>query len=170
MFKITIPQSTWNAINRLYLKTILFQAALLNRSVPLRKIKEYMVGEWKTNFDDEGGMYGEWEELEPDWTVLDRIKEGYDGEHPILERAGTMRGTFLGQAGAGTIDTQTLQWNFFSEPGAWVLTHHFGMPNPLPNRDPIPSRPLFGINPDQEETMVDITEEWVDRIIAQYYS
>jgi hypothetical protein len=170
MFKINIPVATWRALDRLYVRTVTFRAALLNRSVPLRRIKEYMVGEWQTNFDNQGGMYGAWDALEEDWTVIDRITGGYGGDSPILEREGTLRGHFLGQADAGDVGTQALQWNFFSADGAWLMTHQFGMPNPLPDRDPIPPRPMFGINPNQEEHMVDITEEWVSQIVAQYYS
>lgn len=170
MLKFTIPAATYRSIDTAIRALQNLRDGLSNRSLPLSRIKTYMVGAWNTNFTSGGGMYGDWDELEQDWTVLDRIDLGYSGETPILVRDGTLRDHFSGQANDGEVSIDALQWNFFSVPGAWLMTHHFGMPNPLPDRDPIPPRPIFGINDEQEEHMVDVMEEWVDRIIARYYS
>jgi len=47
----------------------------------------------ETNFISEGGLVGGWAPL-TEGTVKGRLRAGYGGEHPILQRTGALRRSF----------------------------------------------------------------------------
>jgi phage gpG-like protein len=62
--------------------------------LPLQKSAGFILADVERNFISEGGLVGGWQPLAPS-TVKGRIREGYGGEHPILERTGSLRRSFF---------------------------------------------------------------------------
>lgn len=60
---------------------------------PLWKASRFILADVERNFETEGGLVGGWEPLAPA-TVAGRIREGYGGEHPILQKTGGLRRSF----------------------------------------------------------------------------
>lgn len=71
------------------------------------KVGELLQDDWRQQFASEGGYLGvrvgpEWAPLAPA-TVADRLRRGYDGEHPILVRTGQLRASVIERGAAGNI-------------------------------------------------------------------
>jgi len=60
---------------------------------PLWKASRLILADVERNFETEGGLVGGWQKL-ADATVAGRIREGYGGEHPILQKTGALRRSF----------------------------------------------------------------------------
>jgi hypothetical protein len=69
--------------------TLAGMASVLSSGPVLAAIRE----QFAANFDREGGRK-KWAQLAPT-TVQERIRKGYGGRHPILERTGALRGHVL---------------------------------------------------------------------------
>lgn len=147
--------------------------ALSNRSKPLADIKKKQIARWAQNFTGQGSLYGGWAGLSNDWTIPERVAEGF-GSGPILVRQGTLLAHFVEQNEAGEISNDAINWEFSNKgssrgyAGATV-SMQTGYPNPLPGRAGIPARILWDLNATDEENGRKILEKWVDRIIAKYF-
>jgi len=67
--------------------------------VPLKKASAFILADVEQNFVTEGGLVGGWEELKPP-TVKGRLRAGYGGKHPILQRTGSLRRSFKAEVSA----------------------------------------------------------------------
>lgn len=168
MLKIEIGPTTKRDIEKLKKALQTLYDRLLNRSEPLRKIKRRQISRWARNFDSQGRIYGQWPALSPTWTIPERGRLGF-GPGPILVREGKLRSHFVRSNEDGEVTNQAIQWNFRNKPDAYIVTHHLGMPNPIPGRRRIPPRPLWDLDPEDEDAAQKIMDEWVDRIIKRYF-
>lgn len=64
-----------------------------NFKEPLLKSSKLILNDVERNFATEGGLAGGWAPLAAS-TVAGRLREGYGGEHPILQRTGALRRSF----------------------------------------------------------------------------
>ena len=62
---------------------------------PLFKSSRLILQDVERNFVTEGGLVGGWQSL-AEATVKGRLRAGFGGEHPILQRTGTLRRSFKG--------------------------------------------------------------------------
>ena len=168
MIEITLGK-TLQTIENLRRSAQAFLHAMQDRREVLEKIKRRQISRWARNFDTQGSIYGPWPALSPSWTIPERRSEGY-GAGPKLIRDGYLRAHFVRSNNEGQVTNQAVQWNFQNKYDAWIVTHHEGMPNPLPNRKPIPARPLWDLDPEDEDAMVKIMDDWVDDIVKRYFS
>ena len=60
---------------------------------PLEKSAQLVLTDVDYNFSTEGSLSGGWQPLARS-TVKGRLREGFGGEHPILQRTGRLRGSF----------------------------------------------------------------------------
>ena len=60
---------------------------------PLFKSATMITDDVETQFRTEGGLSGGWQEL-ADATVAGRLRAGYGGEHPILQKTGALKKSF----------------------------------------------------------------------------
>lgn len=60
---------------------------------PLKKAGRMIKDDVRVNFMTEGMLVGGWKPLAPS-TVKGRTREGYGGEHPILQRTGKLKESF----------------------------------------------------------------------------
>ncbi|MCK5020755.1 MAG: hypothetical protein KAS32_27285 [Candidatus Peribacteraceae bacterium] len=65
--------------------------------VPLWKASKLILNDVERNFATEGGLVGGWAPLAAS-TVAGRLREGYGGAHPILQRTGALRKSFYAYA------------------------------------------------------------------------
>ena len=61
--------------------------------VPLWRASKLILADVEENFETEGRLVGGWKPLAPS-TVAGRMREGYGGEHPILQKTGALRQSF----------------------------------------------------------------------------
>lgn len=71
------------------------QRKVQNFREPLFKSSRLILQDVERNFMTEGGLVGGWEDL-AEATVKGRLRAGFGGEHPILQRTGTLRRSFKG--------------------------------------------------------------------------
>jgi len=62
-------------------------------SVPLRQASKFILADVEANFVSEGGLVGGWQPLAPA-TAIGRARAGFGGEHPILQKTGSLRRSF----------------------------------------------------------------------------
>jgi len=67
---------------------------LTNFKVPLWRASKLILSDVETQFRTEGGLSGGWRPLAAS-TVVGRVREGYGGEHPILQKTGALRKSFF---------------------------------------------------------------------------
>ena len=60
---------------------------------PLTQAAKFIRNDVEINFMTEGGLAGGWEALKKP-TIKSRIRAGYGGAHPILQRTGALRRSF----------------------------------------------------------------------------
>jgi len=68
-------------------------------SVPLKKASKFILADVEQNFVSEGGLVGGWQPLALS-TALGRARQGFGGEHPILQRTGSLRRSFKADVSA----------------------------------------------------------------------
>lgn len=71
-------------------------------SQPLESFGKYMLQKYAKRFETEMGRDEGWAELAPS-TVMDRIRKGYPGEHPILVRTGELKKSYTEEGGFGNV-------------------------------------------------------------------
>ena len=67
---------------------------LSNFKKPLWESARLILADVEQQFRSEGGLTGGWKKL-TDSTVAGRIRAGYGGKHPILQRTGALRKSFV---------------------------------------------------------------------------
>lgn len=60
---------------------------------PLFKASQLILKDVERNFETEGGLVGGWSPL-AESTVKGRLRQGYGGSHPILQRTGALKKSF----------------------------------------------------------------------------
>ncbi len=70
---------------------------LSNFKKPLWESAKLILKDVEQQFKSEGGLTGGWEEL-ADSTVAGRLREGFGGEHPILQKTGALKKSFYAYA------------------------------------------------------------------------
>lgn len=66
---------------------------------PLQEAAKLILADVERNFVTEGELVGGWKKL-ADETVKGRLRQGFGGEHPILQRTGTLRRSFKAEISA----------------------------------------------------------------------
>jgi hypothetical protein len=143
---------------------------LEHRQEPLEKVKRQQILRWAQNFDSQGSIYGGWPALSERWIVPSRPRQAAPSNGPIFMRTGVMRAHFVQVNESGQVDDKGIFWDVRDGPDGWLATHQEGMDNPLPNRNPIPSRTLYDLDATDEDNASRILEEYVDQIVARYWS
>lgn len=178
VFTLKVDRQTYQDLAKEKRRIQRMQNELSNRQPLLRKMHDKQYKKWEANFVAEGGSYNIWSPL-AEFTNNDRESQGYAREHPMLVRSGGLISYFLERADSPKYKANSMEWSFQTGvDGTWMFTHQFGMRNPIAGRNDIPARKMvysarknsLGLSPDEQDEMVDLTDEWVDRIVARYYS
>ena len=70
-----------------------------NFQKPLQKSAQLVLADVQTNFQTEGGLVGGWQPLTAG-TVKGRLRGGFGGAHPILQRSGKLKSSFYSRVTA----------------------------------------------------------------------
>jgi len=114
-----------------------------NFKEPLWKSSKLILNDVERNFATEGGLAGGWAPLAPS-TVAGRIRAGFGGEHPILQRTGALKRSFYSH-----VDSRKA-----------VVTSrspYFGFHQSRASRTRLPRRPMLLL---VERTRQNIVEEF----------
>lgn len=105
----------------------------------MRNIAQALESETEGNFQNQRGPGGGWPALKPA-TVLDRLRQGYGGASPILQRSGTLARSIESRSGRDFAEVGT---NQKTPGGVWSLgaIHQFGAP-----RRNIEARPFLPVD------------------------
>lgn len=115
------------------------------------------------NFAGErSGTGRSWAALRPT-TVLDRIRHGYGGSHPILVRTGSLRDSYTAQ-GSDSVN------EFTPDGSGWVLAvgsrHRVAIFHERGTSRMV-ARPVTELSPQRENTIADRVQEMIERIERQ---
>lgn len=115
------------------------QARVADLSPAMRDIAQALESETEGNFQNQRGPGGSWPALKPA-TVLDRLRRGYGGASPILQRSGALARSIESRYGANFAEAGTSQK---TPGGVYSLgaIHQFGAP-----RRNIPPRPFLPVS------------------------
>ena len=116
---------------------------LSNFKQPLMKASNLILSDVETQFRTEGGLSGGWQPLSLS-TVAGRIREGFGGEHPILQKTGKLRKSFY-----KNVDNKRA---FISSRSPYYGFHQSRMA-----RTKLPRRPMLLLT---EKTRQNIVEEF----------
>ena len=72
---------------------------VINFRKPLKASSKFILEDVERNFATEGSLVGGWESLKES-TVKGRMRLGYGGAHPILQRTGKLRRSFYSRVNA----------------------------------------------------------------------
>lgn len=159
MITIEVASSTLHDLREAIVLLERARTKLLNRSNVHEEARDYMAKRWDENFQGEGSIYSSWSQLEPSWTVIER-----GSAHPILVRDASLWAHFAEQNEDATITTDTTEWSFQNEEGAWTVSHHEGYPNPIRGRRRIPARVLWDFNNEDEQHIEELFSVWLDSV------
>lgn len=167
MIGLKIDGRSIQQIGRLVNKLRRFHDEMEHRKPAHRRIRDRIASRWAMNFDSQGSLYGGWEPTHQ--ATIDH----HGAPVKTLLRTGTLRSGFIAQAKAGQVTDNATVWNFGRNP-VYIFTQHFGDPNNTAYArafrfGPIPSRPLWGINAEDEQIAQDEMEQYIDRVIARYF-
>lgn len=115
---------------------------------PLWKSGKLILEDVEQQFRSEGGLTGGWVKL-ADSTVAGRIRAGYGGEHPILQRTGALRKSFISR-----VDSRKVVVT--SEGVPYYKYHQSRMPRMYPPKG-LPRRPMLIL---PERTRQNIIQEF----------
>lgn len=121
---------------------------------PLWKSARLILRDVETQFTTEGGLSGGWTPL-ADSTVAGRLRAGFGGEHPILQRTGELRRSFYAYVDSKkTIIT--------SKPGVapYYKFHQSRMPRRYPPKG-LPRRPMLLLTKTTRENIVQNFNEYL---------
>lgn len=121
--------------------------AEMNR--PMMEAEKIIREEIAANFASESEAGTKWAPLAPR-TVEDRIRKGYGGEHPILERTGELKSGMKGSSD-----------NESAEVGPSEDIPYAGVQNDGSKDGKIPARPYLRISAKGEERISDAILDWL---------
>ena len=185
MFAIRFPMRQTGAVLASWIYRLeAARAEIYDRSQPFDEIKQRQIKRWETNFDSEGGIYGEWPPLDAwhfdaeegewhlGWTGRDRQAMGLDPEGPMLIRTeGTFR-SFVEQNENGKVSENAVFWSFRNtgggvRGGAYPVSHHVGYLTALGTY--VPSRVLWDLDEEDEDFADDMLERHVEAVVRRYF-
>lgn len=142
-----------------------------NLKDPLDKIKTKQIRRWAQNFSSQGGIYDKWAPLSPDWTIPERVAEGY-GAGPILVRQGTLLAHFVEQNEAGEVSNDAINWTMSNKGStrgyaAATVSMHQGYTTALNTE--VPARKLWDFDATDKRNAEKELEKYVERIIKRYF-
>lgn len=121
------------------------------------QVGEDFLDDFKRNFAAEGGFFGQdfagnkaWEQLMPS-TVQDRIRHGYGGAHPILERTGFLRASVTERGAEGNIFQASATGLTVGTSDPVAVYHQYGSADGIR----LPARPLVGLTWDRRSGILD---------------
>lgn len=107
------------------LSTRLFRMAGVDLRVPLSSIGEYMLTQFGDRIKGEYGFGKRWAQLRPS-TIIQRRREGYGAEHPILQRKGSLFNAATRRGWSGTSYKRTPIKNIWRIPSSGSFTNASG--------------------------------------------
>ena len=159
MLRVTIDDQ--GTIKKTIAATRALKTQFRDRSAPLKRMRTYHKTRWIANINSEGGTYGAFAPLAPE-----TVRKRRGSAHPILRWDGKLLRWVGTAAQAGEVSRETLTWDFSwsgGRDGSYAVLHSEGYEH-------TPARVVFDTNGDDEEHDVELIEEWVDRLLAKYYS
>jgi len=114
---------------------------------PLWKSSRLILADVETNFETEGSLAGGWAPLAPS-TVAGRIREGYGGAHPILQKTGALRRSFYSK-----VDSKRA---FIS-----ASSPYYGFHQSIRPRTRLPRRPMLLLTDRTKENIVEEFHKFV---------
>jgi phage gpG-like protein len=143
------------------------RVALDERQPLMQRIKDRQIRRWATNFNSQGALYGAWPALSP-FTLARRAREGSGSK--MLVRTGRLVSWVTANNRAGVVDNQSVHWNFrFSgKDGSYAVFHNDGYYSVL-YKAPVPARLIWDLNEQDENEIAELTEDYVDAVIARYF-
>ena len=126
---------------------------LKDPSRPLEQSIKWIYNDTKTNFGREGALYGGWRPL-AERTVNERIKLGYGGRHPILERGGDLKRGFNWHMPSNTVATIDNKVEYFP-------IHQLG-------KGRVPPRVMLNVRPEGVNAIVNYFVNWIINLVRGY--
>lgn len=116
-----------------------------------------LLKDFAANFDYEGDLFDRasdgWPVLA--WsTVRDRIRRGYDGEHPILERTGQLRQSVTQRMAPGNVFQATRNQLVVGTYDPIAKYHQYGTSR-------MPPRPIVGVTRNRRAAIVKVLVDYV---------
>lgn len=184
MFSIRFSGQTNASLTRLIGNLARADAALHDQSAPLTKIKKRQIKRWATNFTEEGGIYETWPPIAAygvnkdgeevlGWTGRDRVAMGLAPDHEILVRSEGTFASFVTQNEAGEVGNSAVDWTFRNtgggaRGGAYPVSHHTGYTTALGSY--VPARKLWDLDEEDADEALEITEQYINKVIRTYFS
>lgn len=132
---------------------------LANRRQVMERAKIYMISRWNLNMISMGGVYGGWKP-NSSW------KEG--SRQTMIGNTGALISYFNTANAAGKVSQGSVNWTFRDDSSQFSVTHsEFGKsPNPLAGHEPIPVRPIWGMNAQDHKHIVRLIDVWVQEKVV----
>lgn len=156
---IQLTPGTTAAISKIIQDANAARSALHDRSEPLKEMRNWHRERWRDNILGEGAIYGSFAPLAPA-TVKKR-----GSSNPILLITGALVNWVDAEAAQGVVSIDELTWNFSwsgGRDGSVAVLHSEGYKN-------TPARVVFETNADDENHDKTEMNNWINRIIAQYF-
>lgn len=168
MLSVDVATTT---LDQLIADMIEMRSKLEDRKKPLYAIKKYQLRRWAKNFDQEGKIYGAWRPLRL-YTQIDRAFQGYAPAHPILQREGTLLSWVTQKNKEGKFAADAITWEFHAngaKDGSYAVFHDTGYFN-RPFNTYVPPRVIWDVNAEDEDANEKRMANYVDSVLAQYFS
>lgn len=131
------------------------------------QVGEDLLGDFRQNFLQEGGVFGtgkwaRWAPLRPS-TVADRLRRGYGGAHPILQRTGTLYTGVTSRGAPGNVFEVGPNYLVIGTTVPYAVYHN----SSAPRTSNLPRRPIIGLSNERkgwaghESTVVTRLREYV---------
>lgn len=131
-------------------------ANITDASPAWEMVGEYMLEQFRTNYAMEGGWVGkgtEWAPLAAS-TVKDRIRRGWPGEHPILERSGQLKESITERGAAYNVFDVRPDGVTIGTADPIAPFHQFGTSR-------MPARQMVGLTWYSKQDVVNILNRWI---------
>lgn len=132
------------------------------------QVGEDLLGDFRQNFAQEGGFFGKdswakWKPLRPS-TIEDRLRKGYGGEHPILQRTGTLYEGVTERGAPGNVFEVGPNYLVIGTTVPYAIYHN----SSAPRKSNLPRRPIIGLSNERkgwaghESTIITRLREYVN--------
>jgi len=156
---ITISVTGANTVRR---KLVTWGKQVSDLTPAWQQIGADLLNDFMDQILSEGGTYGRWSNWKPlsPYTVKDRLRKGYGGEHPIMWRTGLLLRSLSFQDAPGNV--------FIVRPASLVVGseifyagyHQTGTPK-------MPARPLVGLSRKRQSGIVQRLNDYIQDQIRQ---
>lgn len=141
--------------------TISRQLAAWNASITTmapawEQVGNKLLNDFAANFSQEGGFFGgfsKWPALRPS-TVADRLRHGYSGAHPILQRTGELHWSATLKGASDNVFQVGTNSLVVGSANPYAGFHQTGTRR-------MPARPIVGVGWQQTSQIVDILNQYV---------